>query len=442
MYRLLSLWALAIGFALLQVPAARAVSPWDGEWEGQLTQARMACSPCKVRLSVQDGVPNIRSEVSIPRFTIDGDGQVSGSVSLNSIDFNAECSLNGRVSGNTLSVKGRCVGGGDNVQMTLRRVNGPSNDGFSGRVREGAGPSSPFTARAPLVPGPNSGDGSVGTTRQRENPYDRGTGNDRSPGIREIPNNPGSDGGRDYGTRRVPGDRGYGGNRNPSPRDPPDDDDDGSGGNGGNGGNGRSDRNGPPLQLAALPSFKGAIVENMKTVLPAVVEIHPGKGIGSGFVIDAAAGLILTNYHVVGTASSVKVMFNDGEEVAGTVLRRHQARDVALIKVQKKNLRALPIRLGEVTPAEKAYAIGSPFGLSQTVSEGIISSLRKIKGQDFIQATPAISPGNSGGPLLDGSGNVIGISVFIYTPGIGTDFRFFIPIESALSVLNLATAGR
>ncbi|MEO8557823.1 MAG: trypsin-like peptidase domain-containing protein [Rhodospirillales bacterium] len=436
-------WGWLAATALFCAAPAYAASPWDGEWEGVLIQPQAACSPCKVRLSVQDGVPNIRGEVSIPRFTIDGAGQVTGLVNLNSADFNAECSLNGGVTGNTLSVSGRCIGSRDGVRMTLRRVSFASGDALTGRVREGGGSTAPYTSRVPSVPRSGlSGDygGGEGTTRQRENSYDRGIGNDRRSGIREIPNNPGTDDDRNYGSRRVPNDRGIGGDRNPNPnpnpRYTPNDRD------GGSDGNNRNDRSLPLLQLAAVAPFAGAIVDNMKKILPGVVEIHPKDAIGSGFIIDAAAGLILTDYHVVGTAKTVKVAFSDGEEIVGTVLRRDQARDVALIKVLKKNLSALPIRLSEVVPAEKAYAIGSPFGLSQTVSEGIISSFRKLDGQDFIQATPAISPGNSGGPLIDGSGNVIGISVLIFTPGIGTDFRFFIPIGAALGTLNLKPAGQ
>jgi S1-C subfamily serine protease len=252
--------------------------------------------------------------------------------------------------------------------------------------------------------GPRSGSGGIVTTPQRED----GRGN---PGRR---GNPG-------GIRDIDNDRSTSSDSKGS-NDP------------------LSEANAPPLQLQATALFQNSITSNMKSILPAVVEMRPDGVIGSGFVIDAAAGLVLTNYHVVGAATSVNVVFADGEKVRGVVLRRDRARDVALVRVEKKNLRALPLRLGEVTLTEKVYAIGSPFGFSQTISEGIVSAFRKVEGQDMMQATAPISPGNSGGPLVDASGNVIGISTLTYRTG--QNLNFFIPIGLALTTLNIKPAGR
>jgi len=375
-------------------------------------------------------------------------------VALNAADFSTECAINGRISGNTLAASGRCVGNAESMQLTLRRVASASGGLQSGKVGGTLGstlggnyatrPATPPSGVAPRGTGPTLRYGGHDTVRRGYEPADRDYDDDGSlrrqgadnrtapgPGITTIPNDP-DRGGSDRGIAGAPADRNKDrGTTNPGGTKG----DSVDRGNSGSGGN-----SGAPIQLAAVTPLTGQIVDNMKGVLPGVVEIRPKNGIGSGFVIDAEAGLILTNYHVVRTATTVTVVFGENEEVVGTVLRRDQARDVALIKVQKKNIVALPIRLSEVIPAEKAYAIGSPFGMTRTVSEGIISSFRKLEGKDFIQATPAISPGNSGGPLLDGSGNVIGISVLIITPGIGTDFRFFIPIGAALSTLNIKPA--
>ena len=171
-----------------------------------------------------------------------------------------------------------------------------------------------------------------------------------------------------------------------------------------------------------------------------MVEIRTPAGAGSGFVIDAG-GLILTNAHVVRGTDAVTVGFSDGGSAPGTVVKRDLGRDVALVRVDRKGLRALPIRHGEPILTEKVYAIGSPLGLSQTVTEGIVSSYRhQENGLDMIQATPAISPGNSGGPLLDGNGNVVGISMLFSVEA--QSLNFFIPIDSALSFLNLRSSGR
>jgi len=159
-------------------------------------------------------------------------------------------------------------------------------------------------------------------------------------------------------------------------------------------------------------------------------------GQGSGFIIDSR-GYILTNYHVVGGAQQIKVRLADGRELPGQVVGRNARYDIALVKVAAQGLR--PAVLGDsnrIRVGQWAIAIGSPFGLEQTVTVGVISAtgrqLREGRGS-FIQTDASINPGNSGGPLLDIDGRVIGINNMIISSGQGLGFA--IPINLARQVI-------
>ena len=185
---------------------------------------------------------------------------------------------------------------------------------------------------------------------------------------------------------------------------------------------------------------KVPIQKDFSRLLASVVTIRLGLGHGSGFIISSD-GLILTNSHVVGNASRVSVVLNNGLEIEGEVRRRNKKWDVALIKVPLHVPSALSVRMTAVKLLEKVYVIGSPIKeeLHSTVTTGIVSAVRRDKrsGLEFIQADAAISPGNSGGPLLDENGNVIGISVAkIITEG-SESLNMFIPIKLALDALNI-----
>lgn len=196
----------------------------------------------------------------------------------------------------------------------------------------------------------------------------------------------------------------------------------------------------------AVMAFKAStlrtskIERNMATLFPAVVTVRDAGGHGSGFFISTD-GLILTNYHVVGEASDVAVILNNGLEASGKVLRRDKARDVALIKLPVRVPNALSLRLTEVTPPERVYAIGSPIkeNMNSTVTAGVVSAIRKDQttGQTFIQSDASISGGNSGGPLVDENGNVIGIGTATLAVHGAQNLNFFIPIRSALDALAL-----
>lgn len=176
------------------------------------------------------------------------------------------------------------------------------------------------------------------------------------------------------------------------------------------------------------------------TVLASVVTLRLGGGHGSGFLISEN-GLILTNAHVVGESRKIGVILNNGLELEGRILRRNVKRDVALIKVAVRARSVLPIRLAPVRRLERVFVVGSPLkeDLHSTVTTGIVSAIRRDtnSGLRFIQSDAAISLGNSGGPLLDANGNVVGISVLKFLQRGTESLNMFIPIGDALEALNL-----
>ncbi len=168
----------------------------------------------------------------------------------------------------------------------------------------------------------------------------------------------------------------------------------------------------------------------------------PVGGMGSGTVIDSA-GLVLTNNHVVGGAEKINVTLWNNQVVEGTIAGSCAVHDIAVVKVDAKNLQAA--QLGDsdkLRVGQRVYAIGNPFGLTggPSVTSGVISAInRTIEAQtglieNLVQTDAAINPGNSGGPLVDLTGQVIAINTAIipYAQGIG----FAIPINSAKTCTN------
>lgn len=198
------------------------------------------------------------------------------------------------------------------------------------------------------------------------------------------------------------------------------------------------------ITLPKVPLSGGSIAANMPLILPSVVTVSSGGGHGTGFIVSSD-GLIITNQHVVGDAENVNVTLSNEITIPATVLRRHELRDVALLKVQISNTRPLPLNPDGIAVAQQVFAIGSPFdpSLRNTVSAGIVSAIRPFEEAGIlplIQADVDIHGGNSGGPLLDASGNVVGVTV----SRIGSEsapfsvgLNFFIPIDSALQFLNV-----
>lgn len=163
---------------------------------------------------------------------------------------------------------------------------------------------------------------------------------------------------------------------------------------------------------------------------------------GSGFVINSD-GHILTNAHVVSGSDTVRVTFKDGRALTGKVLGADSVTDVAVVKVDAKDLPT--VKLGNsdsLKPGEWAIAIGNPLGLDNTVTTGIVSATGRSSRQvgvpdqrvSFVQTDAAINPGNSGGPLLNASGEVIGINTAIIQGAQGIGFA--IPVNTAKSIAN------
>lgn len=164
------------------------------------------------------------------------------------------------------------------------------------------------------------------------------------------------------------------------------------------------------------------------------------EGAGSGFIISKD-GYILTNSHVVGDASSIKVTLHDGREFDAENIGSDPRSEVAIIKIEADDLPVVPMGdSADLEVGEWVIAIGNPFGLSETVTAGIVSALgRRNIGiadfEDFIQTDAAINPGNSGGPLLNINGEVVGINTAIYTRSGGSmGVGFAIPINMAQAI--------
>jgi serine protease Do len=162
------------------------------------------------------------------------------------------------------------------------------------------------------------------------------------------------------------------------------------------------------------------------------------EGVGSGFVISKE-GFIITNNHVVDDADQIKVKLANGKEYDGKVVGRDPKTDLAVVKINGVNdLSPLPLGSSEdLKVGSWVVAVGSPFGLEQTVTQGIVSGKGRVIGSgpydDFIQTDASINPGNSGGPLVNMKGEVIGINTAINPNGQGIGFA--IPIDMAKTII-------
>jgi len=176
----------------------------------------------------------------------------------------------------------------------------------------------------------------------------------------------------------------------------------------------------------------------------------PQEGQGSGFIIDKD-GHVLTNYHVIADARTVEVTLHNRKKYRATVVGTDRSHDLAIIQIKAPDLQAMT--LGDsrnLQVGQKVYAIGNPFGLSGTLTSGIVSSIRSVQEPDgvtideAIQTDAAINPGNSGGPLLNSHGEVVGINTMIASNvGQNAGIGFAIPVNTAKAVLNdLLTLGR
>ena len=170
-----------------------------------------------------------------------------------------------------------------------------------------------------------------------------------------------------------------------------------------------------------------------------ILTVMNSGGSGSGILVSDD-GYVLTNAHVVGDDKDVRVRWSDGLEGLAQVIRVSKNRDIAIIKTNPRDRAPLALKRGAVTPGDRVYAIGSPRGknFQGTVSSGVISADRVINGLRFIQSDVSISPGSSGGALLDETGSVIGITVMMYfNEGQPAGLNMFIPVGDAMDFLAL-----
>jgi serine protease Do len=231
-----------------------------------------------------------------------------------------------------------------------------------------------------------------------------------------------------------------------------------------------------PVVKVVYPNVPGSFVSAVKRLKPSVVNIFtaqvvrdrsafgfPGfedlfgthreriqRSLGSGFVIDSQ-GYVLTNFHVVQGAAEILVQLEDGRELAAQPVGAEPSIDVALLHIQAVDL--APVAFGDsdaLEVGEWVLAIGNPFGLSQTVTAGIVSAKGRASReigmgrsgyQNFIQTDASINPGNSGGPLANVDGDVIGINTAIAAAGQGIGFA--VPVNMVRPILpQLKTNGR
>jgi Do/DeqQ family serine protease len=177
--------------------------------------------------------------------------------------------------------------------------------------------------------------------------------------------------------------------------------------------------------------------------LPAVPRERVEQSLGSGVIVDAAKGYVLTNNHVVGGADDITVTLQDGRDFKGRLIGTDPDTDVAVVQIPAQNLKALPmadssaLRVGDFV-----VAVGDPFGLGQTVTSGIVSALGRsgLGGsgyQNFIQTDASINPGNSGGALVNLRGELVGINTMILSPSGGNvGIGFAIPSNLTAAVMG------
>ena len=222
---------------------------------------------------------------------------------------------------------------------------------------------------------------------------------------------------------------------------------------------GGSGSNAAPVAAAAPESYVAVAAKVLPSVVSLSVTGNGGRGSGSGVVIRDN-GYILTNNHVVEGAASVRATFNDGSTAVATVVGADAASDLAVVKVDKTGLKAATLgQSAAVRVGDQVLAVGSPLGLSGTVTAGIVSALNRPVNTtqngmygapsvttviDAIQTDAAINPGNSGGALVDLAGQVIGInSAIASTSGGNVGVGFAIPIDQAKVIAQqLIDTGR
>ncbi|MGH8598101.1 MAG: DegQ family serine endoprotease [Gammaproteobacteria bacterium] len=196
------------------------------------------------------------------------------------------------------------------------------------------------------------------------------------------------------------------------------------------------------VQIQTSPLFNDPFFRRFFNV-PNMPQERKTQSLGSGVIVDARRGLVLTNNHVIANADQIMVRLNDGREYEAKLVGSDPETDVAVVQIKGSNLIALPradsarLRVGDFV-----VAIGNPFGLGQTVTSGIVSALARsglgITGyEDLIQTDASINPGNSGGALVNLKGELVGINTAIYSQSGGNiGIGFAIPINMANQIME------
>lgn len=187
------------------------------------------------------------------------------------------------------------------------------------------------------------------------------------------------------------------------------------------------------LQDENLPQEVKLSAQSIRTLIKATVAVTDGQGVGSGFFVDRR-GHILTNHHVVRTMSRIGIILADGQQLPAQLVAADPYHDLALLRAHGEQFPTLP--LGDATrlnQGDTVWTIGSPHGLNFTLTKGIVSYLgRKFEGKAYIQSDVAINRGNSGGPMLNDQGEVVGINTFIIRDGGAQGLNFALPINYAV----------
>ena len=187
---------------------------------------------------------------------------------------------------------------------------------------------------------------------------------------------------------------------------------------------------------AAIPVPTGTLEDVISRAMPAVVRVETATGFGSGFFI--AADTMLTNVHVVGANSTVTIRRPDGKRSTGRVETSAAELDIAVVRVNNPDPNQPTLTLGSGVQAragQEVIALGTPLGLQNTVTRGIVSAVRQVGALTLVQTDAAINPGNSGGPLLDRSGAVIGITTLGVKASDAQGLSFAIAIDHAKALL-------
>jgi serine protease Do len=200
--------------------------------------------------------------------------------------------------------------------------------------------------------------------------------------------------------------------------------------------------NGQVSEDKALDAYSEAVTSAAERVGPAVVKVEPSRrrqGIGSGVIFDSS-GRVLTNEHVVRGARSVTVTLTDGRRLPAAIVGAEPMVDIAVLQVPMKDLPVAELYSGPLKVGQLVVAIGNPYGLSWTVTAGVVSALGRelplggsLVLHDVIQTDVPINPGNSGGPLVDAQGRVVGITTAVmpFARGVG----FAVPMSTVLATL-------